>query len=87
MSWDIARGCMRDLPNVYYDTSSTYGFGGLEPMKLGFKTFDNTHIFFGCDFPMWDHAFELQTLDMLGLDEQTMENVLFNNFAEFYGLE
>jgi hypothetical protein len=36
---------------------------------------------------MWDHAFELQTLEMLGLDEQTMENVLFNNFAEFYGLE
>lgn len=87
MSWDIARGCMRDLPNVYFDTSSTYGFGGLEPMKLGFKTFDRSHIFFGCDFPMWDHAFELKTLEMLGLDEQTMEDVLFNNFARFYGLE
>ena len=85
MSWDIARGCLRDLENVYYDTSSTYGFGGLEPMKLGMKTFDNTHIFFGCDFPMWDHEFELKTLKMLGLDEKTLQNVLFDNFADFYG--
>jgi len=86
MTWDIARECLKDLPNVYFDTSSTYGFGGIEPMRLGFKVFDNTHLFFGCDFPMWDHESELKTLEMLGLSEETMENVLFNNFASFYGL-
>lgn len=86
MTWDIARHCLADLDNVYFDTSSTYGFGGIEPMIEGFKVFDNTHLFFGCDYPMWDHKEELETLYSLNLDEKTLKGVLYNNFAEFYGL-
>ena len=87
MTWDIARRCLAQLPNVYIDTSSTYGFGGKEPMIEGFKAFDNTHIFFGCDYPMWDHKDELEVLYSLGFDDTTLKNVLYNNFARFYGLE
>ena len=86
MTWDIARRCLADLPNVYFDTSSTFGFGGIEPMIEGFKTFDNTHLFFGCDYPMWDYKDELRILRSLGLDDITLKNVLYNNFARFYGL-
>lgn len=86
MMWDIARKHLADLPNVYYDTSSTYGFGGIEPVKEGFRAFDNSHLFFGCDYPMWDYRQELDMLETIGLTQRELEDVLFNNFARFYGL-
>ena len=82
--WDVAREVLRGFENVYFDTSSTYGFTGADPIKLAFKTFDPSHIFFGCDFPMWDHATELRRIvEVLG-EGQLLEDVCWNNFAAFY---
>lgn len=81
--WDIAREVL-NLPNLYFDTSSTMGFQGLEQAKKGFETFDNTHIFFATDFPMWDHKDELKNIMDLHLSDSTTENVLYNNFVNFY---
>jgi len=81
--WQTAREVLAELPNVYYDTSSTYGYGGIEPMIEGFKTFDNTHIFFGADFPMGDHSEEIEVLRKLLPDDETFENVLGRNFERF----
>jgi predicted TIM-barrel fold metal-dependent hydrolase len=81
--WDIARRELT-LPNVYVDTSSTYGFGGIEPVIEGIKTFEPGHIFFGCDFPMWDHGEELDMLRSLRLPEGLLEGILYKNFTEFY---
>jgi predicted TIM-barrel fold metal-dependent hydrolase len=83
--WDIARRELV-LPNVYVDTSSTYGFGGMEPVMEGIKTFDKEHVFFGCDFPMWDHGEELDMLRSLRLPDSQLEDICYNNFARFYGL-
>lgn len=85
MMWEIARK-MLVLPNIYVDTSSTIGFGGVQPALEGLKTFDPKHIFFGCDFPMWDHETEIKRLLDLGLSQTFLEDILYNNFAEFYGL-
>ncbi len=81
--WDIAFNELI-LPNLYFDTSSTMGFAGLEIAKKAFKTYDNSHIFFASDFPMWDHKQEFENLQKLGLPEQTLENVLGKNFEDFY---
>jgi predicted TIM-barrel fold metal-dependent hydrolase len=35
---------------------------------------------------MWDHRGELDMLFSLGLDDGFLEDILFNNFADFYGL-
>ena len=82
--WDVGREALAGLPNIYVDTSSTYGCAGLEPVKEGFQAFDSTHIFFGDDFPMWDHADEIAMLRSLGLDEETLAGVLGGNFERFY---
>jgi predicted TIM-barrel fold metal-dependent hydrolase len=82
--WEKARLVLADFPNVYYDTSSTFGCGGREEVIAGFRRFDNTHIFFGVDFPMWDHADELRQLRSVGLDDETLENVLHRNFERFF---
>lgn len=81
--WDMARDCLK-LDNVYFDTSSTMGFCGLENAKKAFEAFDNTHIFFATDFPMWDHKAELENIMKLGLSDDMLENVLYNNFMNFY---
>ena len=82
--WEVGRKNLV-LPNVYVDTSSTFGFGGVEPFVKGLQTFDPTHIFFGCDFPMWDHGEELRRIEQLHLKEDFLEDILFNNFSAFYG--
>jgi uncharacterized protein len=83
--WELARQILI-LPNVYIDTSSTFGFGGVEPVIEGLKAFDHKHIFFGCDFPMWDHKEEINRFKALSLDTDFLEDIMYNNFAEFYGL-
>ncbi len=81
--WDIAFEKLV-LPNVYFDTSSTMGFAGLETAKKAFNIYDNTHIFFASDFPMWDHEKELENLQRLNISEDVLENVLGKNFEDFY---
>lgn len=81
--WDIALKVL-NLPNMYFDTSSTFGFTNHEDAKKAFNTFDNTHIFFGTDFPMWDHQAELQNIMNLKLSDDVLENVLYGNFMNFY---
>ena len=85
MQWPEARAYL-NLPNVYFDTSSTMGFSGPEPALAALEVFDHSHIFFATDFPMWDHRRELQRFLSLGLDEKTRDDILYNNFAAFYGL-
>ncbi len=81
--WDIAFKELV-LPNVYFDTSSTMGFAGLEVAKKAFKIYDNSHIFFASDFPMWDHKKELENLQNLDISDDVLENVLGKNFDDFY---
>jgi predicted TIM-barrel fold metal-dependent hydrolase len=90
--WDEGRVRLSDLPNIYVDISSTYMDGvkinetyeGLEEMKKGLRAFDPEHIFFGSDFPMWDHKEELDVLYSLGLDKAFLQKILSENFIKFY---
>ena len=83
MQWDAARECLV-LPNVYIDTSSTIGFVGMEPAHRALEVFDTSHIFFGTDFPMWDHEQEIASLQHLGINDQLLEDILGGNFQRFY---
>lgn len=84
--WDIARECV-NLPNVYVDTSSTIGFSHRDIINKTIDTFGKEKIFFGTDFPMWEHEAELKKLLALNIKEDIIERILYKNFAEFYGLE
>ncbi len=84
--WEAAKELL-NLPNVYFDTSSTFGFEGGNIAKKMLEEMDKTHFFFGTDFPMWDHEEELKRFMELNLPDKVTEDVLYNNFANFYGLE
>ena len=81
--WEIAKDYLI-LPNVYYDTSSTMGFTDMSVVNDLLNVYDKTHIFFGTDFPMWDHQDELNNLMSTNLKEKEIEDILYNNFCEFY---
>ncbi len=80
--WDAAMQYL-DLPNVYFDTSSTLPFDGRNMARRMLDTMDPARFFFGTDFPMWNHEEELARLAGLGLPEAILENILGNNFIAF----
>lgn len=80
--WDAAIEHL-NLPNVYYDTSSTIPFIGNKPAIRALNKLDRSHFFFGTDFPMWDHQAELERIFELQLPEQLLEDILYNNFVRF----
>ena len=84
--WEEAYRMPR-LENVYYDTSSSLFM--LEPaMAVRFiDHFGADRYFFGSDFPMWNPKKELERFLALGLDEETNNMILHDNFAKVFGLK
>ncbi len=82
-SWD--RAYEQILPeNVYYDTSSAIPYLGIE-RSLDFLDKLGAHRFlFGTDFPMCTPEEELAHFLSLGLDEQTRNTILFDNFRKLF---
>ena len=84
--WPLGEELLAGLPNVWVDTSSTLGFpqGGPAQARRALAAFDPKHVFFGTDFPMWDPAEELKRLLALDLPQDRLEDILWNNFQNFY---
>lgn len=77
--WDEAYDCYKSK-NIFMDTSSS--LFELDN-KIAFKFFEKFGIeqfFFGTDFPMWKHKEELARIIDLGLDEKSLQSILYDNF-------
>lgn len=83
--WQDAERILKGA-NLYFDTSSSLSF--LEPQEavemIGHYGADR--MFFGTDFPMWDHREELDRFLALGLSDELNDRILYGNFADFFGL-
>ena len=84
--WDEAIKCLLDLDNIYFDTCSTLGFVPLDYAKELVKHFDTDKLLFGTDFPMWDHAEELERFFSLRLTEEDNRKILGQNFKRIFNL-
>lgn len=74
----------RDLPNVWFDTSSTL-FKLPRQRALELLELLGAHRFlFGTDFPMWDHKEELERFLSLGLSEEVRDDILYRNFRRLF---
>ena len=80
-AWDKVE-CLKDLPNVYFDTSSSLWF--LDPARAAdlIHRFGHERYFFGTDFPMWRANEELDRFLALDLTEEEREDILYNNAAK-----
>ena len=83
--WDKVE-CLKDLPNVYFDTSSSLWFLDKSRAADLIHRFGHERYFFGTDFPMWKHDEELQRFLALDLTEEEREDILYNNAARVLGL-
>ena len=83
--WDKV-GCLKDLPNVYFDTSSSLYFLDKQRAADLIHEFGHERYFFGTDFPMWRHEEEFARFLALPLTEEEREDVLFNNAARVLGV-
>ena len=54
------------------------------PLYPILREYDPTHVFFGSDYPLWCPKKELDKTLELGLEQDFLEDILFNNFAAFY---
>ena len=76
--WDKVE-CLKDLPNVYFDTSSSLWFLEKERAADLIHRFGHERYFFGTDFPMWKHDEELARFLALPLTEKEREDILYHN--------
>ena len=84
--WDKVE-CLKDLPNVYFDTSSSLFALDKERAADLIRRFGHHRYFFGSDFPMWRHDEELRRFLALPLTEEEREDILFNNAAKLLGVK
>lgn len=84
--WDIEKiRPLTKLSNVYTDISSTFSYtDNHKALYEILYSYDPSHVFFGSDYPIWCPKKELQKVLSLDIREEFLEDILFNNFAEFY---
>lgn len=75
--------CGRD---VFFDTSSTLWKLPVEWANKMIEKHGVEKFFFGSDYPMWDHAEELERFNKLALNDREREMVLWENAAKLLGL-
>ena len=83
--WDRVE-CLKELPNVYFDTSSSLYFLDKSRATDLIRRFGHERYFFGTDFPMWRHDEELARVLALDLTEEEREDILYNNAAKLLGV-
>jgi len=83
--WDEAYRMPR-FSNVYYDTSSSLFMLDVQTANRFIDHFGPDRYFFGSDFPMWNPKKELERFMNLGLTDEMNQMILYDNFAEVFGL-
>lgn len=64
----------------WIDTSSTTAMlNDYDHLRALASKWGTERMLFGTDFPMWDHAEELERVKRLGFTERQLEDVLYNN--------
>lgn len=77
--WEEATTCLY-YDNVRFDTSSSLEFISKEFARDIIHGFGVDKIFFGTDFPMWDHVNELGRFINLNLSDDENRKILSQNF-------
>lgn len=77
----------RELPNVWFDTSSALFRLPPERALQLIEVLGHRRFLFGTDFPMWDHRQELDRFLALGLPEEVRDDILSRNFQRLFGVE
>lgn len=76
----------RELPNVWFDTSSSLFKLPRERVLSLIGMMGHRRFLFGTDFPMWDHREELERFLALELPAEVRDDILYRNFQRLFGV-
>ena len=81
-SWQEAMETLRSYPNILFDTSSSLPFIQRDEAVDMLRYFGVDRFMWGSDFPMWDHAEELDRFLALPLTEAERERIFHGTFED-----
>lgn len=84
--WEDSVRCLAGRENIFYDTSSSLPFMSTGYARKLISAFGDEKLFFGCDFPMWNHAEELERFMNLSLTDKQNSMILSQNFKKFFNI-
>ncbi len=85
--WDKAPEILSKYKNLYVDTCSSFYALSKERAREIIDLYGTDRVIFGTDFPMWKQDEELEFLFDLGLNENELKNILYNNLAKLLNIE
>ena len=81
--WDEASEVLSKYENVYTDVSSSLPYLEKKHAVELIRAFDPTHVLFGSDYPMWNPKEEVERFLGLGLTDNEIERILWDNAVPF----
>ena len=84
-AWAEAVDSLKPCKNVYFDTSSSLPFLSRGQAETMLRDFGVERFLWGSDFPMWDHAEELECFLSLRLTEDERERIFHGTFEALFG--
>ena len=85
--WEKAAEELSEYKNFYVDTCSSFYALEKETAKKLIRTYGADKVIFGTDYPMWKQKEELEYLFSLGLSEEELEDILYNNIIKVLHIE
>ena len=85
--WDKAPEILCKYKNLYVDTCSSFYALSKERVREIINLYGADRVIFGTDFPMWKQEDELKFLFSLGLSEEELQNILYNNLAKILNIK
>ena len=83
--WDSAVSHLADL-RIFVDTSSSLAFMTPARARELIYAFGADRCLFGTDYPMWEHAGELERFNRIDLTSRQRELILYKNAKMLLGL-
>lgn len=85
--WEDALKTIGAHENIVFDISSSLPYMDLDLVPQFFEKFGVRRFFFGSDYPLMTTSQAMRDFLALGLDEQTNQAILYDNFASYFGLD
>ena len=86
-AWDKADKFLHGFDHLYFDCSSSLAFMTPERACELIHGFGTDKIFFGTDFPMWNHLGEIIRFMELGLTDDENKAILAGNFKKYFNIQ
>lgn len=85
--WEEAADKLPGFDNLYIDTSSTFGFVGIDFVAKLLPRYDINRVLFGIDYPMWTAKDEIDSMLKLNLTEDEYNKIFYENASKLYDIK